>query len=338
MALTLTIADDSFQNTWDDCVFKSQHGTIFHTWKWLKLAEIQTSSKLLPIVIYKGTQIFALYPIFLQKIGFFNLAYSPPTKAYLVYLGLIIVDYESLKQEKKENRFIQIQEEVDKFLFENNKCIVSRIRTSPGILDSRPLRWNGYHIESLYTYRIPLTKGVKIVWENLDGPLRISIKKAIRDGVTVRLGNWEDIEYIHNAMSKRYLQQGFKSRNNLKYLRSLYDIFYPENLKIFVAEYKGERVGGEISLFYKDVMYHWIGAPKSSLVGISPNDLVLWEAIKWSIEHDFKISDILDDGRDPRLRVFKAKWNPDLSIWFEGTRYASPIFAWGERLLRMLHR
>lgn len=338
MAVTLTIAEDAFQQKWDDFIFSSPHGTIFHTWKWLKLVEIQTSTELLPILIYNGTKLISLYPIFLQKRGFFNLAFSPPTRAYLLYLGPIIIDYELLKQDRKERLFMQIQEEVDKYIFEKKKCIFSRIRTSPGILDSRPLRWAGYQIDPLYTYRIHLTDGTKTIWEKLDGKLRVDINKAIKEGVMVRLGDWEDLEFIHTALFNRYIKQGFKPRNYTKYLRTLYENFYPENLKIFIAEYKGERVGGLIALCYKDVMYHWVGGPKSPLVRISPNDLVMWEVIKWAIEHDFKFSDIMDSGDNPRLRHFKAKWNPELTIWYSASKYSSFVYLYGEKLLKIIQR
>ena len=116
MAVTLTLADDTFEKTWDGCVVSSPHGTIFHTWQWLRLIEKQSSTKLLPILIYKGTVLIALYPVFLQKRYFYTLALSPPFGAYMVYLGPVIIDYESSKQDNKENLFIQIQQEVDKFI------------------------------------------------------------------------------------------------------------------------------------------------------------------------------------------------------------------------------
>jgi lipid II:glycine glycyltransferase (peptidoglycan interpeptide bridge formation enzyme) len=261
---------------------------------------------------------------------------SGPSHAYLLYLGPVIVDYELLKQDKKEGLFIQIQEEVDKFIFEKNKCIYSRIRTSPGILDSRPLRWAGYQIDPLYTYRIPLMKGTKTVWENVDGKLRVKINKAIKEGITVRSGDWEDLEFIHRSLFTRFQEQGVKSADFTKYLRTLYESFYPDTLKIFIAEYKEERVGGIITLCYKDVMYHWVGVPKSSLEGISPNDLVQWEAIKWAIEHGFKIYEIMDSGDNSRLRVFKSKWNPDLIIWYSATKHSSIVYKIGESIFNIL--
>jgi hypothetical protein len=336
MAVTLTLADDTFQKTWDGCVVSSPHGTIFHTWQWLRLIEKQSSTKLLPILIYKGTVLIALYPVFLQKRYFYTLALSPPFGAYMVYLGPVIINYESSKQDTRENLFIQIQQEVDKYIFGKNKCAFSLIRTSPGLSDPRPLRWAGYHIDPLFTYRIPLHEGTDVVWEKLEKKLRVNIKKAVKEGVTVRLGDWEDLEFIHDSLSKTI--PDFSVNDYKKYLLGIYQKCYPDTLKIFVAEYQGERAGGVITLCYKDIMYHWLGSPKSFLVNISPNDLVQWEAIKWGIEHGYTYIDIMDSGENPRLRQFKAKWNPDLVNWYSATKDSSFFYLLGKNLLKMVQR
>ena len=55
-----------------------------------------------------------------------------------------------------------------------------------------------------------------------------------------------------------------------KYLHTIYQKFYPDNLKIFVAEYNGQRVSGCYYLVFKNGLYLWVGIPKTGLAGISP--------------------------------------------------------------------
>jgi lipid II:glycine glycyltransferase (peptidoglycan interpeptide bridge formation enzyme) len=290
-------------------------------------------------MFYKGDKLVAIYPIFIQKQGIIKLAFSPPIRSYMLFLGPVIADYDSLKQSKKEIIYFEIQQELDKYIFETKGCKYARIRSSPGLYDSRPLIWAGYDVEPNYTYRINLSKGIDYVWENLDRKVRqFGINKAIKEGVTVRSGDWDDIEYIHRSLYNRFVEQGIKPNDNIKYLRTLYENFYPNNLKIFIAEYKGERCGGEIVLCYKEVVYSWVGAPKSPLVGISPNDLVHWEAIKWAFEHDFKIFDMMDIGHDPRLIPFKVKYNPDLAVWYSATKYSSFVYKMVENIFHMVRK
>jgi len=338
MALVLKILDDPNEKAWDELVISSPQGTIFHTRKWLKIAAEQSHAEFLPCMFYKGTQLVAIYPVFIQRQGPALLALSPPSRSYMLYLGPVIADYDFLKQDKKESTYIEIQREMDTFIFKTRGCRYARIRTSPGLYDSRPLRWSGYIVEPYYTYRIDLSKGVDVVWERFDRKLRVEINKATRDGVTVRVGDKDDLEYIHDSLYARYQQQGLRPVNYKKYLLALYDAFAWDNLKIFVAEYQGQRIGGTINLCFKDIMYLWVGIPKSDLVGISPNALIQWEAIKWAHEHGLGFYEEMDAGDDPRLRYFKSKYNPELVIWYSATKYSSIVYQVGEKLFNFLKR
>jgi lipid II:glycine glycyltransferase (peptidoglycan interpeptide bridge formation enzyme) len=338
MALTLKILDNANEKAWDDLVFSSPQGTIFHTIAWLKLAKEQSNAEFVPLMFYRGTQIVAIFPLFIQKQGMIRVALSPPSKSYMLYLGPIIANYESLKQDKKETTYIEIQNELDNYIFKIKGCKFARIRTSPGLYDSRPLIWSGYTVDPNYTYRIDLTQGIDHVWENFEHKLRVKINKTLKEGVTVRSGDKEDLEFIHDSLFKRYQEQGLNSQNYYKYLLAIYNQFYPENFKIFIAEYKEQRVGGAIYLCFKNIMYSWVGKPKTDLVGISPNDLIHWEAIKWAQTNGLEYYEIMDGGDNPRLRHFKAKYNPDLVIWYSATNYSSIVYKIGEKLFNLIKK
>lgn len=338
MALTIIPLDSTNEKAWDDVVFSSSYGTIFHTIEWLKVVHDQLDAEFLPLMFYKGTQLVAIYPIFIQKQGMIKIALSPPSRSYMLYLGPVIADYESLKQDKKESTYIQIQQQMDDYIFQIKGCKYARIRSSPGLFDSRPLRWAGYTIDPYYTYRIDLTKGIDLVWEHFDRKLRVEINKAVREGVTVRAGDKEDLVFIHDSLFNRYLQQGIKPVNYKIFLLELYARFYPDNMKIFVAEYKGQRIGGTINLCFKNIMYLWVGIPKTDLAGISANDLIQWEAIKWAQTNGLEYYEEMDAGDDPRLRYFKSKYNPDLVIWYSAVKYSSYLYKAGEKLFDFIKK
>ena len=333
MNLDIKTLDSSNEKIWDDIVLSSPCGTIFHTIDWLRVVENQIHAELHPLIFYKGNQPVAIYPLFIKKYGPIKVALSPASRAYMLYLGPVIDGYESLKQDKKETLFMQIQRESDKYIFETHGCKYARIRTSPGLFDSRPLRWSGYTIQPYYTYRINLTKGCDFIWEQFDRKLRVEINRAVREGVTVRSGDKDDLIFIHDLLSKRYEEQGVKSKNYKPFLLNLYDKFYPDCIKIFVAEQNGQRIGGTINLCFKNVMYLWVGIPKTDLVGISVNDVIQWEGIKWAVVNGLEYYEEMDAGDDPRLRAFKSKYNPDLVIWYSATKYSSFVYKAAESLL-----
>jgi len=325
MAFTIKTLDTATEKAWDEVVYSSSFGTIFHTVKFLRLAEEQSGAEFHPLLVFKGNELVAIYPLFITKHARIKKAQSPPPGSYMLYLGPVIAHYETLKQDKKESIYIQVQEEIDNYIFKIQGCKQARIRTPPGLLDSRPLRWSGYTVDPHYTYRIDLTRGIDTVWEQFDKSVRRMISQAQQGGVTVRTGNEADLDFIHDLLHKRYIEQGVKSRNYKKYLHAIYREFYPENLKIFVAEYNGQSVSGCFYLCFNNVLYFWVGLPKTDLAGISPNDLVQWEAIKWAQSNGLKYFELMDEGVDPRLRHFKSKYNPDLVIWYRAVKYSSLI-------------
>jgi lipid II:glycine glycyltransferase (peptidoglycan interpeptide bridge formation enzyme) len=338
MTVIITILDNTREKSWDDLVLASPHGTIFHTVGWLKLVQQWNDAEFLPLMFYQGTTLVAIYPMFIKKQSSIKVALSPPSRSYMLYLGPVIADYESLKQDKKESTYIQIQQVLDTYIFKTLGCKYARIRSSPGLYDSRPLKWSGYVVDPYYTYRIDLTKGIDYVWEQFEKKLRVKINKTIKEGVTVRAGEKEDLEFVHDSLYKRYTEQGISATDYKNFLLAIYQKFFPDTMKIFVAEYEGQKVSGNILLCHKKILYSWVGLSKTQFPSISPNDLIQWETIKWAQTNGFEYFEMMDSGDDPRLRPFKSKYNPDLVIWYGATKYSSFIYKAGEKLFSLFKK
>ena len=221
MALTIKILENANEKAWDDVILSSSHGTIFHTIAWLRLAQEQSNTELLPLMFYKGIELVAIYPVFIQKQGIIKVALSPPSRSYMLYLGPVLADYDSLKQDKKESIYLQVQQELDKYLFETKGCRYARIRSSPGLYDSRPLKWSGYTINPYYTYRIDLAGELIVSGNNLTGNSGWRLTEAVREGVTVRTGDEEDLEFIHDSLFTRYRNKV----SGLLIIKNIYTLF-----------------------------------------------------------------------------------------------------------------
>lgn len=324
--MNLKIATDKDAEEWNKLVESSPYGTIFHTWNWLKIVEKHTKSKLYPLIGMKGTTPIGVFPLFYQKKKFVKLVFSPPSRALLLYLGPLVVDYDKLKQSKRESILWELYREVHNFSKSELNYNFLRIRSPPGMIDGRVFRWDGYDTKPLYTYFISLRKGSDFVWDGFESQLRKDIRKTQREGVIIEQGSKEDLEFLRTSLARRFTEQGMKPSDYTGYLLDIYDSFYPENFKIFVARYNGKRVGGLTLLCYTNKASLWMGIPKTTLKGIYPNDLVVWESIKWACENGYKQYEIMGAGDDPRLRHFKSKFNPELSIWYSAEKYSSQIY------------
>lgn len=334
MGFSIRIADSHAQKEWDDYIESSPQGTIFHTWNWLKIMEKHTNSTLYPLQIFKGSTHIANYPIFFKKKGCLKVALSPPYTTEVLYLGPVLSAYESYKLSKIEENLIGIQSAIDKFLFSDLRCNFVNLRTAPGLIDSRPFRWAGYDIEPYYTYRIDLNEDIEKIWYGMHKTLRKKIKSERKNGIVIEQGDEDDLWLIHSETRRRFSEQGKIREDISAYLDEIYQTYHDQFLDILVAKYQGETVSGVIRLNYNGVTCQWIGLAKTEVKGISPNDLLGWESIKIAKERGMRWYEIMDGGDNPRLRQFKSKFNPELSIWYSAEKYSHPLY----RMARTLSR
>ena len=309
----LKIAKKEDAEEWDRIVKTSPHGTLFHTWKWLKITEKHSGKRLYPLMGYKGSELIGVYPLFSSRKYFLRMVFSPPPSTGIPYLGIVLDKFDKLKQDKREVNFREFYNSAEKFIRSELNANYVQISLSPGFIDARPFKWSGYNVEPVYHYLINLEKGEKSVWSGFKGSLRAHIKKAQKEGITVKQGEKEEVKLLFNRLKERYAEQGRRIPMSKSYLLDIFKEFYPQNMRVFMAEYNGEYVGGIITLIFKEKILFWIGAPKAKLKGLSPNDLVQWECIKWAIENGLKYYEEVG-ANTPRLCEFKSRYNPELTI------------------------
>lgn len=324
--MEIKCADREDKELWNRIVQNSPHGTIFHTWEWLHCIEAYTGSRLYPMMVFNGTEPVAVYPLYIRHFGPVKMAFSPPPRCLLLYLGPVFCGWDELKQEKRESLYIKIQKEIDTFIFSDIGCSYVRIRTAPGIYDSRPLKWSGYSVEPLYTYRLDTCRGIEVIQEGCDRKVRANVRKAQKEGLMIEDGTEQDIPFILESLKKRYEQQGFVASDYESYVRDLYEKFSPDHMHIYIATLNGMKLSGMITLTYNNVNYMWLGVPKNTSTNLSPNDLIQWEAINRTVLNGTRYYEELETGDDPRTVRFKSKFNPEIVVWFSATKYSGTAY------------
>lgn len=329
MTMELCVMEENESEKWDKIVEFSPYGTIFHTWKFLKIIEKHTNTKLYPIMVYDEMKTIGIFPIFFQKIFLFRAVFSPPPHAAIPYLGPIIIDYNTLKPHRRESNFINFQNKVNDFIFRELKPNYVNIVLPPNFLETRPFIWTNYDVKPLYNYIIDLTNGEECAWSRFEKNLRNGITKTIRSSVTVEENEMDGLASIYDNFDRRYQEQNRKLPISKDYLVDVYDTFYPENVRIFTSRFNGKLVGGTINLCYKDNFSCWIGSAKTNMTGLYVNDLNQWESLKWACKNNFKIYEEIGANTE-RLWYFKSKYNPDTSICFNARKYSSVFYKWME--------
>ncbi len=311
-----TAENDELKN-WDTLVGASPYGTVFHLLDWLKIIEKHTNSILYPLIGMKGEKIIGVFPIFYKKKGPLKMVFSPPPKVGVPYLGPVLLDYDKLKQEKKESLIIHFCTEINKFV--NNKIRPSYmyLKLPPGLIDCRPFKWMGYQVEPFYSYLLDISTGLSSLESNFSMQARKNVRKAEKEELTIELGDKEELLTLYKMLYERYADQKRKLPITETYLLDIFKKLFPENLKIFVVRHENEIVSGGIKLCYKNKVIDWVGQPKTKMR--TSNDFLHWGVMKWGIENRYHYYEILG-ANTFSICQFKSKFNPMLTVNFSAKK------------------
>jgi lipid II:glycine glycyltransferase (peptidoglycan interpeptide bridge formation enzyme) len=318
--MELKIAEGTESVQWDIIVKSSPNGTIFHLWKWLKLMEkysvleifgTRFKPKLYPLFIMEREEPVGIYPFFFFKTSLINFCNSPPPNVDILYLGPLMPKIDTMKPERKGIFLHDLQVKIDRFLKNDLKSNYILINTPPGFDDCRSFKWGGYHVDPRYTYYIDLSAGTDQIWRGFNRSLRYYIEKAKKEGICVVDGTKEDACYIHDQLKERK-----KTSSSKEYLEEVFDVFFPDHFKVFIAKADSERLSGIITVIGTDTVSFWVGAPRHTYKGLSPNELVLWESIRWAADQGYKTFEILG-ADDYSLFPFKRKFNGKIIPYYQ---------------------
>jgi hypothetical protein len=340
MTMEIRVAQSNDAKEWNSIISQSPHGTIFHEWDWLKIAEKHTQTKLFPLMGIKNGEPIGVFPLFFQKKGPVKMVFSPPPHAAMFYLGPIIIGFDVLMQNKRENIYMEFQKSVDYFIENDLHANYISISLPPSLQDPRPFGWSRYNINPAFDYITDLRNGEEHLFQSLDKKQRQDINRAKKRGISVKIGGREEIGVLIDLMTNRYEEQAKMITVPREYLKDIYDKF-SDHITVFVTIVDGEVVTGLIDLHYKNILYSWIGNPKPRRhVSPSPNDLMAWEGIRYGCEQKFSYHVILGAAGNQRLHTYYAsKFAPELSVRYliKKSTYASTLFEKGyTRVLKPL--
>ena len=309
MTIELKIASEKDAEKWDKLVDSSPNGTIFHTWKWLRIAENYSRAKLYPLICSKNGIPMGIIPLFHRSKAFFHLVFSPPPNVDIPFLGPLVISAENPQNEL----YPEFVRAVHDFTYDKLNPNYLSMTLPPGQNDLRQYIRSGYLIDPHFNYLFDLDLGKKELWQNLKKQTRKNINKA-KKRLEVVDGNIKDLHFIFSQLEGRYKEQKRGLKSSLGYLEEVYSTFGGD-IQILKAEMEGEIIAGLVNIIYKDKIYSWIGNAKTNLSNIYPNDLLIWASIEYGCENGFKTFYEIG-ARDPRLARYKSNFNPALIVNF----------------------
>lgn len=310
MAVDVGIAKDEDAVLWNRVVQDSLQGSVFHTWKWLKLAEKYSGFRLIPCIGKKGDRVVGIYPLFQKKRLGMNLIFSPPPSTLIPFLGPVYPFYQNLRQEDIEREMVEFQDGVHTQIEDAGHWDVS---LPFGFSDPRPFSWAGYEVIPRYDYQVSLDSNDDLL-SRFNRNSRRNVQDAKKTGFTAGMAPREKIRDVYRLLSDRYREQGRCFPARLDYLLDLSDQI--ENLMVMSVQNNGAVISGMVQVKDKDTVWAWIGFPKPATeTRPSPNDMLTWEAISLSRERGAKRYVTIGAAGNARLHWYYAsKCDPDVRV------------------------
>ena len=315
------ILEESEYPIWDELVENSPQGTIFHTSDWLGICSDTFGREPKIFGCFNNDELIGGCSLFVHKLkGIFKCANSTCTMT--PYGGFVLRPSKSTKIRKTEqDYFLCINNLIRSIQYE--KYFSIHITNSPGLLDVRPLTWNKWRSEVLYTYYLDLNTFDP---DKTSRDIKRVVKRAGESGISIQ--NVRNAE-IHNTLFEKVFE-----RQNLR---------PPADITIFnkvIEQLKRNKIGDM-----------WIAKTQSDEIVAS--QIWLWDkkrAYAWSVASDpnfrdsgvniFSFYNVLQElgasniievnmmqGNIPQLAEFATKFNPKLVPYYclENNLFASNL-------------
>lgn len=173
---------------------------------------------------------------------------------------------------------------------------------------------------SFYGHRLDLAAGESAIFAAMDGSARQAVRKAEKDGVKVEVSHTEE------AMRQFFdLQCLTRKRHGLPpqpwnfFLNIWRHILSQKRGIVVLAESGGAKIAGAVYFYAGTKAIYKYGASDLNRQQSRPNNLVMWEGIKWLARNGIKT---LDLGKTSLMNEGLRKFKLNLGTVEERTEYA----------------
>jgi len=272
---------------WDDFVWNSNTGTLFHTRQFLKYHPPERFEDT-SLLFYKDTRLLALFPaVTLRQ----NKTKTLCSHRGSSYGGFVVKSPLSVKDA------FRLVEDLLAFARENHFNSIE-LTPAPQIYLTRPNNYIDFALvlnNFIYKKReissvIPLDFGVNQILTTFSSPARRAVRRAQKLNVIVK----ESEDY---AEFYQILQTNLKLRHNVTPTHTLNELLklktlFPERIKLFAAFAEQKMVAGVVMFIcnQKVVLAFYI-SHREDFQHFRGVNLLFYEIIKWAIECKYQFLD-----------------------------------------------
>ena len=170
---------------------------------------------------------------------------------------------------------------------------------------------------------VDLAKDLEEIWKNIKKGHRYNIKKTIKKGCEIEIINKPSIGDIEDFLNL-YYETMDKNKASKKYyfpLEFINNHFNLLNAILIKLKYEKRVIGASIFIFGDKIIHYYLSGTAYAFKSLYPSDLILWEAIKWAKENDFKLLHLGGGrGKNDSLFEFKRGFSKDIIPFYIGKK------------------
>ena len=310
------------EEDWSDFVLKNPFGTVFQTpqmnkvflrtkgYQPISLAVVGDKDKILALM---SAVVMKEKSKLLQSFSSRSIIFGGPvfedTKAGQEAVMFLLEEYNKIAGEQalySEIRNIYDMSQLDKLF---NQC--------------------DYNFEDHFNYLIDIKRSEDDVFRDIHRSMRKNITKAQKNGILIKEVIDKNLISIFYDFLKETYHKAKKPIMDMSYFDAIFDILVPVGMaKFHLAEYKGEYIGGRVTLMYKNVIYAHYVSTSSEYKSLNPNALLNWEIISWGIKNGYHVFDFGGAGNPNEeygVREFKKQFGGQLVNYGRYKKIHSPI-------------
>jgi len=313
---------------WDEFVERSPQGNIFNKSYWLKA--VSNEIKILACIennkIIGGIALPSMY----NKL-YRNSKLTPQ-------LGVLLPPCDNkIKYSTALSKDMEISNELIKNL---PKFSQFDYNFSYNYTNLMPFIWAGFDVNVKYTYVINDLSDLNSVHDNFQYDVKYTIKKAIKNNITVK--SEYGIEEFYEINRKTFTRQNLQMPYTLEFLKNLDSVLEKHNCRkmLFAVNDNNEIIAATYLLYDKDCTFYLMGGADPEHRNTGAQTLLLWESIKFasSVSKKFDFEGSMVESIERAFRQFggeqKIIYNVNKSSTF--TKLAYGVARKNKNLIRKL--
>lgn len=323
--INIRIAIQEDREKWNDFVFNSYNGTIYHTWDWLTVVKNGLADEIYPLIAEENNKIVGVFPLILRSnFKFHNVfRHFPPIRNLFQTLWSNNVQtwgYGGPALNKPDTSITDaFLDHLEKLVKSNWHILGYRILPYDNtIFDSSMNKYELRKIEWQTAY-VNLTPSIEVLLSKLKKQHRTAINNAQKKGVVIKEVSDEKelrelFDIIWKNLVKRLINEDPRQLVyspkylDFKYFKNILSELVPKQfVKIYFAEYDTKKIAFIVILFYKKEMYYQHGAYLREYSSFNANNLLIWNAMLDGKDRGYETFDLAGMPLDTNDGVFKFK-------------------------------